>query len=79
MAKSNANLFVYKPDHPRANERGYVRKYRLVMEAKLGRYLTADEVVHHIDGNRENFDISNLKLFKNKAAHISYEDSIRDE
>src|SRR5690606_20030974 len=41
-------------DHPCATAAGYIRLHRLVMEEKLGRYLTADEVVHHIDHNPAN-------------------------
>jgi hypothetical protein len=37
-------------------------KHRLVMEQHLGRPLRPDELVHHIDGNKENNDLSNLQL-----------------
>lgn len=34
----------------------------VVMEEALGRKLEKNEVVHHIDGNKENNDISNLMV-----------------
>jgi hypothetical protein len=42
------------------------------MEKHLGRYLTKNEVVHHIDGNIKNNDINNLQLFKNHGEHTKY-------
>jgi hypothetical protein len=45
-----------------ANRRGYVPEHRLVMARALGRPLTADETVHHIDGDRQHNDQSNLQL-----------------
>lgn len=53
-----------------ANEKvknaSYVLKHRLVMAQELGRPLTPDETVHHIDGDRSNNDISNLQLRQGK-------------
>lgn len=43
------------------NNLGYVQEHRLVMAHKLGRPLTANETVHHIDGDRKNNDSSNLQ------------------
>lgn len=40
----------------------------VVMERHIGRRLDADEVVHHIDGNKHNNDLSNLQLMK-RADH----------
>jgi len=54
-------------DHPNANNKGYVREGRLVMEKKLGRYLTKKEVVLHLDKNGSNNEPENLKLFKNQS------------
>jgi len=36
--------------------------HRIIMELHIGRDLTAEEVVHHKDGNKENNHISNLEL-----------------
>lgn len=43
---------------------GYVPEHRLVMATKLGRPLKSSEHVHHIDGNRQHNDESNLQLIQ---------------
>jgi hypothetical protein len=60
---------VRMPSHP-YNNCGYVREHRLVVEAHLGRYLEPTEVVHHIDGNPANNDITNLEVFASNAEHL---------
>lgn len=37
-------------------------EHRFIVEQMLGRKLEKDEVIHHIDGNRANNDISNLAI-----------------
>jgi len=50
-------------EHPFPNKRGYVAEHRLIMEEHLGRFLIPrKELIHHIDGNRQNNAIENLKL-----------------
>jgi hypothetical protein len=39
-----------------------IDEHRFIMEQFLGRKLETKEVVHHIDGNMRNNDISNLKV-----------------
>lgn len=36
--------------------------HRVVIEDKIGRKLSSDEIVHHIDGNKKNNDVSNLQI-----------------
>jgi hypothetical protein len=54
-------MMIRMPQHPFATN-GYVREHRLVMEKFIGRYLDPRELVHHIDGNKKNNSIDNLKI-----------------
>ena len=67
---ANGRVGVYQPDHPSANNRGYVLRYRIVMEQKLGRRLKDKEVVHHKNGNKTDDRIENLEL-KERGQHTS--------
>jgi hypothetical protein len=61
IRRGRTNILV-GTDHPMAMKSGYVLEYRLVMAEKLGRMLTSDEFVHHIDGDPTNNHPDNLML-----------------
>lgn len=44
--------------------------HRVVAESVIGRPLTSDEVVHHIDGNKRNVSPDNIALFPNQSHHM---------
>ena len=62
--------FISMPTHPQANSGGYVREHILVIEKSIGRFLLLGEVIHHIDGDRKNNDIKNLRLFESHSKHM---------
>ena len=55
-------MYVLRPHHKFATVKGYVLEHRYIIELDLGRYLTKNEVVHHVDGNKLNNEENNLKL-----------------
>lgn len=46
--------------------------HRTVAELSLGRELKRGEVVHHIDGNKQNNDGENLMVFSSQAEHAAW-------
>lgn len=73
---AKGRIGVYVPDHPGANNRGYVLRARYVMEQYIGRYLTSDEEVHHKDFDKTNDVIENLRLMT-KAEHCALHASLQ--
>jgi hypothetical protein len=73
-------VYVTAPGHPYADKDGYVLEHRLVMEQKLGRYLTSDELVHHENEIKTDNRPENLEL-TSRSAHMSHHkaDAPRDD
>lgn len=60
--QTSGYIYVYAPEHPRANAAGLVPKHTLVLERELGRYLADNEIAHHINHIRDDNRPENLEL-----------------
>lgn len=69
-------VWIHCKNHPNAHVDGYVCEHRLVIEKSLGRYLRKDEVIHHINGNKQDNRLENLQLL-NKGEHVRNNYNIR--
>jgi len=71
--KTSGYVLILCPNHPHHKTGNYVHEHRLVMEQFLGRYLQSEEEVHHLNGNRSDNRLENLKLFNNDSEHAKFE------
>lgn len=58
---------IKRPNHPRADKQGMVLEHLLTAELKLGRVVSKNEQVHHIDFNKQNNSPSNLAVGEPKS------------
>jgi len=69
--RSDGYEYRYQLEYPRAKHRGvYVKRAVLVTEKELGRFLEPGEVVHHINGIRDDDSPENLQVVT-KSEHMS--------
>ena len=62
----NGYRVIYRPEHPRAMQndcwKGYVYEHIVIAEKYNGTPLKDDEVIHHLDGVRDNNQYANLLI-----------------
>ena len=66
-------IHIYQPNHPFAIHQRYVLQSHLIAEKCLGRYLTSKEIIHHINGIKNDDCPENLYLFPTPTEHSRYE------
>lgn len=72
IAYSDGYIYILKPDHPKANKTGYIKRSQLVLEKKLGRYLYPDEIPHHKNEIRDDDRPENIKVMESNSVHVKY-------
>jgi len=73
ILRKGGYVSLHRPNHPSANQGGYVAEHRLVMEKMIGRILKKKEVVHHKNGIPGDNRPENLLLFRNNGEHLGVE------
>ncbi len=66
----NGYISIYSPDHPRAGTNKSVFEHILVAEMTLGRFLNKNEIVHHINHNKQDNRPENLQV-TTRGEHVS--------
>lgn len=60
-------IMVYSPRHPYKNSADGVCEHRLIVEEHIGRYLSKDEIIHHINGIKTDNRLNNLEIHSKRS------------
>jgi len=75
---SGGYILIYNPEHPFATKKGYILEHRLLLEKHLGRYLSSEEKVHHINRKKDDNRTENFMLFPSDFSHLNYHRKLKE-
>lgn len=61
--------YIYSPEHPLRNLKGYVREHLYVLYKYLGERINKSNIIHHINGKKIDNRVNNLMVMKDHGAH----------
>lgn len=71
-------IMIYAPSSINSNKFGYMYEHRYVMEIILKRPLKEHEIVHHMNGIKNDNSPENLQLVASQAKHNSFHPRQKD-
>lgn len=74
---SRGYKYLFSPSHPDSNKQGYLAEHRAVGEVKIGRRLFKTEIVHHINGIRDDNRVENIVVCTRQEHNLIDEAIIR--
>lgn len=73
MKRADGYILIKTFIHPYKPKNGYIREHRLIIEKQIGRFLHRWEIVHHINGKKDDNRPENLMVFKGTDNHSRFE------
>lgn len=70
-------IFIWKPNHPRSNSKGYVMEHILIAEKAFGKPLPIKAHIHHVNEITSDNRKENLVICENNAYHLFLHQRIR--
>jgi hypothetical protein len=77
MYKSQGRYYIRANEHPLKHANGYILYSRYIAEQVIGRLLTRQEAVHHLNFQKDDDRPENLYLFPSDAEHSYYHKLLR--
>ena len=74
---SQGRWYTLATGHSLKHQNGYIFRSRFVAEQTIGRYLTRQENVHHINFQKDDDRTENLYLFASDAEHTAYHQLVK--